>query len=74
MAKRILFPLEMDNGVEVRSVDELRENFSLVRVLSYVDNGKLVVWLRDRYENDLANKIETLENDDVELAKKSVAS
>lgn len=31
--KKIRFPLEMDNGVEVRSVEELRENFSIARVI-----------------------------------------
>ena len=29
MAKKIRFPLEMENGVEVRSMEELRENFSI---------------------------------------------
>ena len=33
MAKKIRFPLEMDNGLEVRSMEELRNNFSLGRVL-----------------------------------------
>ena len=31
MAKKIRFPLEMDNGAEVRSMEELRNNFSLGR-------------------------------------------
>ena len=70
MAKKIRFPLEMDNGVEVRSVEELRDNFSLVRVLGYVENGKLIVWLRDRYANDLADAVEELDKDDPELTKK----
>ena len=54
MAKKIRFPLEMDNGLEVRSMEELRNNFSLGRVLEYIQNGKLVIWLRDRYENNIA--------------------
>ena len=45
MAKKIRFPLEMDNGLEVRSMEELRNNFSLGRVLEYIQNGKLVIWL-----------------------------
>lgn len=61
MAKKIRFPLEMDNGIEVRSVEELRENFSLARILEYRENGKLVVWLRDRYADDLADAIEELD-------------
>ena len=33
MAKKIRFPLEMDNVLEVRSIEELRKNYSLGRVL-----------------------------------------
>ena len=67
MAKKIRFPLEMENGVEVRSVEELRDNFSIVRVLGYVKDGKLITWLRDRYANDLADQVEQLDKEDPEL-------
>jgi hypothetical protein len=70
MAKKIRFPLEMEQGVEVRSMEELRDNFSLARVLVYVSNGKLITWLRDRYADDIANEIEALSVDDKELPKK----
>ena len=70
MAKKIRFPLEMENGIEVRSIEELIENFSLFKVLEYVDNGKLVIWLRDRYENDIADQIEQLDKTDKELKKR----
>ncbi len=70
MAKKIRFPLEMDNGVEVRSMEELRNNFSLGRVLEYIQNEKLVTWLRDRYENNIADAIAELDKTDSELPKK----
>ena len=70
MAKKIRFPLEMDNGAEVRSMEELRNNFSLGRVLEYIQNGKLVTWLRDRYENNIADAIAELDKTDSELPKK----
>lgn len=70
MAKKIRFPLEMENGVEVRSMEELRGNFSLAKVLEYRANGKLVTWLRDRYATDLADAIEQLNNGEENLAKK----
>ena len=38
-------------------MEELRNNFSLGRVLEYIQNGKLVIWLRDRYENNIADAI-----------------
>lgn len=70
MAKKIRFPLEMEDGVEVRSMEELRNHFSLGKVLDYVRNEKLVTWLRDRYENNLADAIAQLDKDDAKLPKK----
>lgn len=61
MAKKIRFSLEMEQGIEVRSLDELQENFSLARILDYLLTGKLLTWLRDRYENEIAEKLETLD-------------
>lgn len=70
MAKKVRFPLVMDNDVEVRSMGELRDHFSLAKVLSYLKDGKLIIWLRDRYENDIADAIEQIPLDDTDLAKK----
>ena len=70
MAKKIRFPLEMDNGLEIRSMEELRNDFSLGKVLEYVQNEKLVTWLRDRYENSIADAIAQLDKTDSELPKK----
>ncbi|MCD8105015.1 MAG: hypothetical protein LUF35_08460 [Lachnospiraceae bacterium] len=47
MAKKVRFPLEMEDGVEVCGVEELREHFSLERVLAYIADGKMLTWLRD---------------------------
>lgn len=69
MAKKIRFPLEMENGVEVRSMEELRDNFSISRVLSYLKNGKLEVWLRDRFETDIADRIGQLDLQAEDLAR-----
>ncbi|WP_352406981.1 hypothetical protein [Acetoanaerobium noterae] len=70
MAKKFRFPLEMENGVEVRSIEELKENFSLAKILIYLSNGKLLTWLRDRYIDDIANEVEKLDCSDPNLAKK----
>lgn len=70
MAKKIRFPLEMEQGIEVRSLAELKENFSLSRVLAYMSNGKLVTWLRDRYVDEIADVIEGLDINDSRLAQK----
>lgn len=70
MAKTVRFPLEMDDGAEVRSMEELREHFSLACVLIHIKSGKLSKWLRTRYEDEIADKIDSLDPDDQELAKK----
>lgn len=69
MAKKIRFPLQM-NGVEVRTIEELRENFDLESVLGYFTNGKLVTWLKDRYYDDEAMAVEALSADDTDLNQK----
>lgn len=64
MAKRIIrFPLKMKNGAEVRTIEELRENFDIDTVLSYFTNGKLAIWLRDRYYDDLSKAVMQLSAD-----------
>lgn len=70
MAKKIRFSLEMEQGRQVRSIEELRENFSLVRVLFYMSNGKLMTWLKDRYANDIAESLEKLDTKDTDFYRK----
>lgn len=70
MPKKVRFPLEMENGAEVRSMEELRDNFSISKVICYLKEGKLVTWLRDRYANDIADLIEELDLQDERLAEK----
>ena len=45
MARIIRFPLKMKNGAEIRTLDELKENFDLESVLGYFTDGKLATWL-----------------------------
>ena len=58
MAKKIRFPLKMANGTDVRTIEELRTNFDLTTVLGYYADGKLITWLRDRFYDTEADKIE----------------
>ena len=69
MAKKIRFPLQM-NGTDVRTIEELRENFNLESVLGYFANGKLVTWLKDRYYDNEAMAVEALSAEDSELNQK----
>ena len=70
MSKKVRFPLEMEDGVEVRSLEELKNNFSLSRVLGYVDDGRLVTWLQDRYENTIADAIASIDASEDDVAKR----
>lgn len=69
MAKKIRFPLKM-NGADVRTIEELKENFDLESVLGYFANGKLVTWLKDRYYDNEAMAVEALNVDDKDLNQK----
>lgn len=69
MAKKIRFPLQM-NGTDVRTIEELRDNFDLESVLGYFANGKLATWLNDRYYDSEANAVEALTAEDSELNQK----
>lgn len=70
MAKKIRFPLKMKNGAEVRSLDELKENFDLESVLGYFTDGKLATWLADRYYDEKAEAVAALSADMPDLNAK----
>ena len=60
MAKKIKLPLEMANGVVVRTLEELQENWDLEKIMMYYHNGRLQTWLNDRYYGEMAEKVQGL--------------
>lgn len=70
MAKKMRFPLVFKNGVEIRSLDDLKDNFSIEDILNYYLDGRLSIWLRDRYKEDIADKIDSLDQNDEEFVHK----
>jgi len=72
MAKKT-FALEM-NGVEVKTLEELRENFNLEEAVEYFKSGELVDWLADRFYDDEADAIENISADDKNLSQKICAA
>lgn len=70
MAKKIRFPLKLKDGAEVRTLDELKENFDLESILGYFTDGKLVTWLADRYYDDKAEAVSALSADMPDLNAK----
>ena len=61
MMKKIKLPLEMADGVKVRTLDELKDNWSLEKVVENYLNGRLVTWLNDRYYTELAEQVDALD-------------
>lgn len=68
MARKIRFPLEMNDGVMIRNIEELRDHFDLERVVGYFLSGKLMIWLKDRnYKNEAEELAKLVSNsEDVE--------
>lgn len=69
MAKKIRFTLEMADGVQARSLEELTEHFQLDKVMEYARDGKLETWLRDRYHDDMADGIKAVDLADDKAAE-----
>lgn len=60
MVKKIKLPLEMANGVTVRTIEELKENWDLEKIVFYYNNGRLLTWLNDRYYSEQAQQLKML--------------
>ena len=68
MAK-VKFQLEM-GGEKVRTLEQLREHFDIFEGMEYVENGKLVKWLKSRGEDELAEAVSALDPKDKDCPKK----
>lgn len=68
--KRIRFALEMKDGIQVRTLEDLQENFDLEKAVGYFLEGKLLTWLKDRRYDNIAEKLEKLSPKDTALNKK----
>lgn len=72
MAKSIKFNLICDN-IPIRTIDDLRNNFSIEDVLDYYRNGLLKRWLDVRGYAAELKKVEEIKNDDsIEILEKLI--
>ncbi|MBR5914286.1 MAG: hypothetical protein IKZ58_07990 [Selenomonadaceae bacterium] len=71
--KKKTFALEL-NGVEIKTLEDLQENFNLEQVVEYFKSGELLDWLADRFYDDEADAIENISADDRNLAQKICAA
>lgn len=70
MAKRIKFTLEVKDGVQARTMEDLQEHFDLEKVVGYFSDGRLLSWLEDRYYENEAETIKALSKDKPDFHKK----
>lgn len=61
MKRHIKFPLFMKDNIPVRTMEELRNHYDVWKLQDYFANGRLAIWLRDRYEDELCESIEELD-------------
>ena len=70
MKRHIKFPLFMKNDVPIRTLEELRDNFDIEGLLVNYANGKLAIWLRDRYYDDLSEEVSKLNQSSKDFTQK----
>lgn len=74
MARKEKFALDMGDGREVRSLEELQEAFDIDRVIGYFQDGSLLTWLDDRYYEEEAEAIDGLGMTDPQFNEKLCAA
>lgn len=67
--KTVRFPLEMKDGVQVRTIPELKENFDVEKVIGYFLDGRLKKWLDSRWYEDESEAISNLDEKDPMLVQ-----
>lgn len=67
------FALKMEDGAEVRNIDDLKAHFDIGSVVRYFSNGKLLTWLEDRYYDEEADAIRKISRTDKDLNQKLCA-
>ena len=70
MARKKRFALLIEDGAEVRNIDDLRAHFDIGSIVRDFCNGKLLNWLEDRYYDEEAAAIKALSPDDYDFQKK----
>lgn len=70
MDRKIKYALQMGDGVNVRTLEDLRKHFDFNEVTGYYVDHKLIEWLEDRYYDDVKQNIEALDDKDPDFARK----
>ena len=70
MAKKERFALMMEDGAQVRNIDDLKAHFDVGSVVRDFSSGKLLTWLEDRYYDEEADAIRAINDNDACLEAK----
>ena len=62
--------LKLKDNFQVRTLEELRQNFNLQNIVSYFKDGLLQKWLEERYYDEEAEKIAAVDKNDADLVQK----
>lgn len=68
------FALEFDDGVSIQTMEELRENFNLKKIMAYFKTRRLIAWLEDRFYSDEADAIKALKPNEPNIPQKVCAA
>jgi len=69
MARKVKFPLELNDGYLARSnIEEVREHFDLEKIIAQFHNGRLKIWLEDHYLPEMTEQVAGLDADATDLA------
>jgi len=70
VAKKIKFPLILNNDFQARTLEEVHDNFDLEKMIGYFTNGKLLTWLEDRDYEKEADAVRLLDKESPLFAQK----
>ena len=69
-----MFKLNLKDGAEVSTIEELREHFDLEKAVEYFQSGELLTWLEDRFYEDEADAISAIKAGDDNFEAKICAA
>lgn len=67
MARKERFALIMEDGAQVRNIDDFKAHFDIGSVVRDFSSGKLLKWLEDRYYDEEADEIRNISPDENNL-------
>ena len=73
MARKERFALIMEDGAEVRNIDDFKAHFDIEAVVKHFKEGKLLTWLTERYYDDEAAAVKKISLDDDDFQEKLCA-